>query len=587
TLLQVSSRAPKIVFEADSQPEFGSYQRTTIALIKSRLVLEEALRPPGILQLQLIRMLGDPITWLEKNLLIDFTIGPEILRIALHGENPEEIKAIVQAVRQAYFTKVVDREKNLRRDRLEEMEKHWKRYDETLREKRAKLRELAESVGSGEAKAIAMKQQFALENLAALEKEYFSIGADLRRQRVEVSVLEAREKSNEQATVTQAKIEEQLKNDPVYQQQVAKLQVARQLLAEAEDRLGKDTNPLLKRYQADVQQAEKDLDTKRKELQPIITRQIREQSKQEIAAALLQLREKITKLEELENQLASDVQRLREEAQSLNKKALDLESEKKEIQSMEGIQEQLAQRRDVLKLELEAPSRVNQLEDVILQENSSRKGPFLMAGAGLGSALLGLLLIGYWEYSRRRVYSPEQLVNDVGTPLIGTLPLVPERVRLTMNQTSLSGDLQNKREFITSIYKESIDTARSFLLHAAHNDNAQVIMITSALSGEGKTTLACSLACSIARSGKRTLLIECDLRRPTAHRLLNQPGVPGICEVLRKELRLSQVMQRTSHKHLWLLPAGRLNEGALAMLSMDGMRKLFAILRKKFDMIIV
>jgi polysaccharide biosynthesis transport protein len=588
TLLQVSSRAPKIVFEADSQPDFGSYQRTTIALIKSRLVLNASLKQPGILHLNMIRQLGDPITWLEKNLLIDFSIGPEILRIALNGENQDEIKQIVEAVRTSYLSEVVDREKNRRRDQLKELERLWKESDERLREKRTRLRQLAESVGSGEEKAIAMKQEFALANVNALEKEYFSIAAELRRQRVEVSVLETREKTSDQAIVSETRVEELLKSDPVYQQQLAKMQLARQVLIEAEERLGKDTSvPALKRYVNDVQQAEKDLDSKRKELRPQIIKQLRDQNKQEITSTLLQLREKVTKLAELEKQLVADVSRLSEEAKSLNKKALDLESEKKEIKSMEAIQDHLSQRKDVLKLELEAPSRVNQLEDVILQENSSRKGPIIIAGAGFAAGLIGLLGIGYWEYSRRRVYSAEQLVSDVGTSLIGTLPLVPERVRLAMNQSQLSLDNGHKKEFITNIYKESIDTARSFLLHAASSDECQVIMITSALSGEGKTTLATSLSSSIARSGKRTLLMECDLRRPTAHKLLNLPGGPGICEVLRKEARLSQVMQRSPQKHLWFLPAGHLNEGALAMLSMDGMRRLFAVLRKKFEIIIV
>ncbi len=588
TLLQVSARVPKIVFEADSQPDFGSYQRTTIALIKSRLVLNAAIKQPGVLELQSIRMLGDPITWLEKNLIIDFSIGPEILRIALNGENQQEITKIVQAVRDAYLSEVVDREKNRRRERLDEMERLWKGYDETLRDKRKKLRELAESVGSGEAKAIALKQQFALENLASLEKEFFSIGAELRRQRVEMALIESKEKTNAQSPLSEVVIDEQMKRDLTYQQQVTKVQQARQVLTEAESRLGNDTSlPALKSYVADVRKAEAELETKKLELRPEIIKQLREQNRMELSGARVQLKEKIAKLEELEKQIGSDVKRLREEAHNFNKSALDMESEKKAIQSMETFQDQLAQRKDVLKLELEAPSRVNALEDVILQENSSRKGPLMIAMAGLAAGLIGLLAVGYWEYSRRRVYTPEQLVSDVGMSLIGTLPLVPERIRLTMNQGQHSMQGNYKKEFISSIYKESIDTARSFLLHAAQNDDAHVIMITSALSGEGKTTLASSLATSIARSGKRTLLMECDLRRPTAHRLLNQPGTPGICEVLRKEVRLSEVMQRCPQKHLWFLPAGHLNEGALAMLSMDGMRRLFAVLRKKFDMIIV
>ncbi|MFT3881026.1 MAG: polysaccharide biosynthesis tyrosine autokinase [Gemmatales bacterium] len=581
---------PKVVFEQESQPDFGTYQRTTIATIKSRqLVLNTALNRPDIKELSIVQMQHDPVSWLEKQLLIDFSMGPEILRIAMNGENPDQLTKLIAAVRDAYLTEVVDKEKNRRRDNLKEIEKLHRERDILLRDKRARLRELSESVGSGDPKSIALKQQFALENLAALEKEYFSLGAELRRQRVEVSSLESKEKANTQSPVPPILVDEQLKKDTAYLVQMSKVQQAKQVLQEAEARLGNDPNaPALKRYKEEVQQAQSELEARRKELYPDIMKQLREQSRQELAAALTQVKEKVAKLEELEKQVSGDVKRLRDEAHSFNKKALDLESEKKEIQSMEAIQDQLAQRKDVLQLEIDAPSRVKLLEDVILQENSSKKGPFLIAGIGFGAGMLGLLAIGYWEYSRRRVYSPEQLVSDVNLSLISTLPIVPERIRLTMNQ-SQSGQMPTglKKDYLSNIYKESIDTTRSFLLHATRSGEANVIMVTSALSGEGKTTLACSLANSMARSGKRTLLMECDLRRPTAHILMKTNGYPGICEVLRKETKLSEVVQKCGQNHLWFLPAGQLNEGALAMLSMDGMRRLFTVLRKKFEMIIV
>lgn len=58
-------------------------------------------------------------------------------------------------------------------------------------------------MGSGEAKAIALKQQFALENLASLEKEFFSIGAELRRQRVDMALIESKEKTNAQSPLSE------------------------------------------------------------------------------------------------------------------------------------------------------------------------------------------------------------------------------------------------------------------------------------------------------------------------------------------------------------------------------------------------
>ncbi len=74
---------------------------------------------------------------------------------------------------------------------------------------------------------------------------------------------------------------------------------------------------------------------------------------------------------------------------------------------------------------------------------------------------------------------------------------------------------------------ESIDATRTMLVHAARTGSHRVVMITSAVGGEGKTSLASHLATSLARSGLRTLLIDADLRSPSIHRLFDLPAGRG------------------------------------------------------------
>src|SRR5262249_43361439 len=103
TLLSVNSNRPVVLFPThEPTPEFATYQKTQVALIKSRLVLNAALRQPGAAELSVIRQQRDPVAWLESELQVDYTLGPEVLRIALTGDRPDELAVLVNAVTDAY-----------------------------------------------------------------------------------------------------------------------------------------------------------------------------------------------------------------------------------------------------------------------------------------------------------------------------------------------------------------------------------------------------------------------------------------------------------------------------------------------------
>src|SRR5262249_16799456 len=113
------------------------------------------------------------------------------------------------------------------------------------------------------------------------------------------------------------------------------------------------------------------------------------------------------------------------------------------------------------------------------------------------------------------------------------------------------------------------------------------LMVTSALKGEGKTSLACHLATSLARAGRCTLLLDCDFRSPSAHHVLDAPLMPGLCELLRGEANLGDAIRPTATALLSLIPAGRCDSQAIEALAQDDLRDLFLALRERFDFIIV
>ncbi len=134
---------------------------------------------------------------------------------------------------------------------------------------------------------------------------------------------------------------------------------------------------------------------------------------------------------------------------------------------------------------------------------------------------------------------------------------------------------------------ESVETTRIMLLHAARVASYRVVLVTSAVSGEGKTSLSSHLAISLARSGQRTLLIDGDLRQPMLHRLYDQPQEPGLSELVRDEVAAAVSIKPTAIDNLWIIPAGCYDEQVLAVLSQPRSRIIFDQLREQFDFIIV
>ena len=134
---------------------------------------------------------------------------------------------------------------------------------------------------------------------------------------------------------------------------------------------------------------------------------------------------------------------------------------------------------------------------------------------------------------------------------------------------------------------ESIDATRTMLVHAARTGSHRVVMITSAVGGEGKTSLASHLATSLARGGLRTLLIDGDLRSPSIHRLFNLPVAAGLSEVLRGEVQWTEALGSTAIEDLQVLPAGKCDRHTISLIAQGCLAPLFAQLKEQFDFVIV
>ncbi len=160
---------------------------------------------------------------------------------------------------------------------------------------------------------------------------------------------------------------------------------------------------------------------------------------------------------------------------------------------------------------------------------------YTLLGAAFG-LLLGIGLAFLWESLDTRVRSADEVVERLGIPLLARIP-EPSRELARTHQLSTI-------EAPASSVAESFRLLRTNLAFANVDRAARVIMISSALESEGKSTTVANLAVVEARAGERVALVDLDFRRPTLHKFFHLEDRPGLTNVLLGQATLAQATAR-------------------------------------------
>lgn len=566
-LLSISSKQQRLVFKtADEDADFFTYQKTQKAMIRSRFVLNAALRRPGIAETETVREKTYPVQWLEDELQIDSHNSPEILKISLQGDRPKELAEIVNAVKDAYLEEVVLAERKKRIARLNDLERIFEQTEEKVRRKEQRVENLAKQLGTGDAKALSFKQQMALEHFSLLKREHARIRFELMQEQIRDStgadldsvVLTPRPTSAGGAA------------SPQLTEQEARRMLAVRRITQLKDLIGRYENQVVDLQHPSLQKYREELTSLKKALGQ---RPEEEDGEDGSRLELLQRQEEL---------MSEELDKYAEMVKNIGTSSFELELMKTEIEQIAGVSDRVGGEMEALRIELQSPTRVTLIQEADVPQTRDMSRKRNLAGViGFGSMFGALLIIGVIEFHARRITEPQDISETLGLNLLGTLPAMPKSLMFWKQPK------ESRKAVWNNALIESIDSVRSILLHGSDADNRQVLMIASASPGEGKTTFACQLAGSLARSGRKTLLIDFDIRRPRVHSLLNVPLEMGLSELLSEGLLASQVIHQTSEPNLQVIPAGQMNETALQAIARDGAADLFAELRSEYEFIIV
>jgi capsular exopolysaccharide synthesis family protein len=138
-----------------------------------------------------------------------------------------------------------------------------------------------------------------------------------------------------------------------------------------------------------------------------------------------------------------------------------------------------------------------------------------------------------------------------------------------------------------SMESEAYRGVRTALYFSTQGEGHKVIQVTSPNPGDGKSTLAANLAVSIAQSGKRTLLIDGDLRKPRVHKVFGIPAEVGLASVIVGEAEPGDAVQESAVPNLFLLPSGPIPPNPAELLTSQRFKELLALLREQYDFVIV
>jgi len=189
--------------------------------------------------------------------------------------------------------------------------------------------------------------------------------------------------------------------------------------------------------------------------------------------------------------------------------------------------------------------------------------------------LMGALgLVFLLEYLDRTIKEPQEVQKRFDLPVIGVVPLV-EGDKLFALSEPRSPPAEAFRSLRTNIQYSSVDNP------------IKSILITGANPYCGKSTISSNLGVTLAQSGARVLLVDADLRRPMLHKMFTINSEPGLSSLIfKEELDLNDVVQKSIHENLMVIPSGPIPPYPAEMLASQRMKMLADQFADRFDYVI-
>ena len=315
--------------------------------------------------------------------------------------------------------------------------------------------------------------------------------------------------------------------------------------------------------------------------------------------------------------LMASLRVLEQRSQKLNQANVRLAEIEREAQANRNLFEQFlsrAKETNEQRSMKNADARIVAKAMVPVQPSSPKKMIVLLVAAigGLGLAMGSVFLCQNLDRSYRSKVDLERSTRvtclglcpaikprDVGMPMNGLSRHWPWLAKL-LSRSARDGAIDDEagfRQLVSrivldqseSLYADAIRSIRLGFTAAGPNLESKILLVSSALPGEGKSTIATNLAHSLAKSGSCTLLIDADTRGGSLSQLLSHSDAPGLSDVLAGQQSLSQTIMSDPSSSMFFMPTGRksIDRDDSDMLINDRFRQFLKTCRDSFDYIVI
>ncbi|MEO2048793.1 MAG: polysaccharide biosynthesis tyrosine autokinase [Pirellulales bacterium] len=588
-LIDIEQTVPFIAFDKGkvSGPRGNvQYIQTQIELLRSAVVLSPVLSKPEIAKLEEFREQVDPLEYLQKQITVAQVGKSQLYSVRYVCPSAQAAADITNAVVTVYLELQTDEEYRLSQRVIALLEEERLRRSLEVERLRDRVLELAKEVTG--------KDPFG-GGILDLSKNMGPAGnlyQSLTEVEVNREVLKAEIQSLRDAPMlipdhakSSGLLDLNVANHPEVRQQQALLDEIRERMEGLKGMVVHlDTHSGYGRLLRNLEEETLQLEQLKMMLRETLSNQNENTQAEDRKMVIASMEQQLVQLNIKKKFLTSRFEKHLKDIQSGGAKSVQLEFSRAELKREEKVFELIAARKLALQTELRAPARVRLRKSANVPTSPLMPIPYKLLLVGCAAALaapLGLAIAR--EAMVRRVTDVEQLRQDSQLPILGEVARFP--IRPVATGTHL---LSNKMQREMFIFAESVDSLRTNLVLSKRMASKSVLAITSATSGEGKTSVATSLTGSIAEATKKpTVIIDADLRSPDVANVLGTPLKPGLAEVLQGKCPLEEAIHQVGQSNTYVIPAGRASTNPHHMVQGPLIEQLLDRLKEDFETIVI